>query len=388
MIGADLIIFGYHEYSIDPSELPTALMMLLKANIRAEQIGSGFAASAFEKRKIEALLGTRVKFKRSKMKGIGGFVIRNFRRGGVIAALLISLALAIISSELVWDVRIEGNSLYNAEEIISELNKAGLTVGKRWRSMELGKIENSALSESDKLSWININRRGTVAYVKVIEKKKHDTETKLGCSNVVASCDAVIEEISVINGVAKVKVGDTVKAGDLLISGVIPEELGGGFCYAEGVVRGRVSDAVSVFVSEKTEKKLVKKEHLNKIGLKLFNFSINILKSYRNFDNSYDIIESENKLSFLGRELPFSVITDRRIEYEAYAVVLRRDELAAIASSRMRDMLLKRTEEATLLRASTSGRFVEGGYESVTDIVCIENIAKDVPFEYSANDFK
>ena len=82
------------------------------------------------------------------------------------------------------------------------------------------------------------------------------------------------------------------------------------------------------------------------------------------------------------------MITDHLIEYETFEVRLCRDELAAIASSRMRDMLLKRTEEATLLRASTSGRFVEGGYESVTDIVCIENIAKDVPFEYSANDFK
>lgn len=385
MIGAELFIFGYHVYSVAPSDTPLALMLLMKNNIHAVQIEAGFAASMLEKRKIEALLGTRVKFKRSEMKGVGGMLVSVFRRGGVIAALLMCFALAIISSELVWDVRIEGNTLYSDAEIISELSEAGLTVGKRWRSADLGKIENTALLESDRLSWININRRGTVAYVKVIEKKEHNANTKLGYSNVVASCDAVIEEISVISGVARVKVGDTVRAGDLLISGVINEEYGGGFCYAEGVVRGRVSDTVSVFVSENSEKKQVVNEYLSRIGVKIFNFSINIFKSYRNFNISYDIIESEKKLTFLGRELPFSVITEHRVEYETRGIRLSRDELASIASARMRDMLLGRTEEATLLRAATSGRFTEGGYESVTKIVCIENIAKDVPFEYSAS---
>ena len=43
-----------------------------------------------------------------------------------------------------------------------------------------------------------------------------------------------------------VKVGDVVKKGDLLISGVLPLELGGGFCTAQGEVKGRVADRVEV----------------------------------------------------------------------------------------------------------------------------------------------
>ena len=385
MIPADMYFFGYHEYTVDPCDLKCALELLLRNNIPAIQYRSGFIASALKKKEIESLLATRVKFSRSKVKGLGGLIVNSLGKIGLISALMAITLLFLLSGDIIWDIRVDGNDRITDEEIISELSSSGLEVGKRWSYTDLGMIETDLLLDSDNLSWVNINRRGTVAYVKVIEKTVFQTEIKEGYSNIVASCDAVIEEISVINGVPKVKVGDSVKAGDLLISGVLPAELGGDFCYAEGIVLGRVSDSVSVFVPEVDEKKLIKDRILSEIQLKIFNFQINIFKSYRNFELSYDIIENEKDFSFLGKRLPFS-LNKRYCElYETAEEKLSRDELIKRATEKMRLELLKRTSESTLTRASSSGNFINGGYEIKTDIVCIENITKDVPFEYSAN---
>ena len=43
-------------------------------------------------------------------------------------------------------------------------------------------------------------------------------------SNIVASVDCVIDEVTVVKGVSLVKPGDVVKKGDLLISGVTMDE--------------------------------------------------------------------------------------------------------------------------------------------------------------------
>ena len=129
------------------------------------------------------------------------------------------------------------------------------------------------MAKSTAVAWLNINRRGTVAYVTVLEKEVHGQEVKEGYSNVVAACDAVIEEISVVRGVACVKVGDSVKKGDLLISGVLPEEQGGGFCYAEGEIFGRVSESISVSVDEYKIKKTEKNSEIAHLDIKIFGFS-------------------------------------------------------------------------------------------------------------------
>ena len=112
-----------------------------------------------------------------------------------------------------WDIRIEGCDESYSDEIRKELTACGFSVGSSWSETDLGELEIEFLSKSQNVSWLNINRRGTVAYVTVLEKQVHEEEKKEGYSNIIAECDAIIEEITVIHGVASVKVGDSVKKG-------------------------------------------------------------------------------------------------------------------------------------------------------------------------------
>ena len=51
----------------------------------------------------------------------------------------------------------------------------------------------------------------------------------------------------------------------------------------------------------------------------------------------------------------------------------------------MGELISERTSDATLLKLSTEGFFSDGFYKMQTDIVCVEDITKDAPFDYSAN---
>lgn len=379
-------IWGYVEYSVEREDVSTVIELLLRAEIGAVQKDAVVVVNAKNAREVDALLDTRVKFSRSEVKGIRGIFCKSIKCYGALLAIAFSMALLFLSSKVVWSVRIEGNAIYSEREIIEELESCGLSLGERWSKIDTGRIEGELLSKSDSISWLNINRRGSVAYVKVIEKTVFEENENIGYTNVVAKCDAIIEEITVVSGVAKVQVGESVKKGDLLISGVIPRELGGGFCYAEGVVKGRVSDVISVNVADSYEEKCFKESSLKGISLSFFNFPINIFKSYRNLDIECDIIENKEQVSFCKKTLPFEIIKSYRLPYEIKTRRLSEEEMISIASDRITDVLASRFEESLLLKISTKGEFEKNGYKMQTEFVCIEDIMENVPFEISAGE--
>ena len=215
----------------------------------------------------------------------------------------------------------------------------------------------------------------------MIEKITHDApEKKEGFSNVVASSDAVIEEITVIHGTAMVKAGDSVKKGDFLISGVIPTELGGGFCYAEGIVIGRISDSVEVAVSNVKEVKEEKEPKIFSFSVKIFGFSIKIFKINKKISSECDIIDKKDRVTAFKKDLPITVYKSYAVPYEIKSIRLAPDEVTAEATRKMSDLLNERLSGATLVRISTDGRFADSVYSMVSNFVCLENIATDLPF--------
>ena len=225
MIRPDYLLLGYKIVTVQTNDIARAAAILLKGNVSVRFLGNKIYATARKTRKIISLLDTRVKYSVSELKGLSGFIYRNRKRWGAFCAIFLTAVILLFSGNLVWDVRIEGCESGNEEQIIRELSECGLSVGTSWSRTDTAKIEVKMLETSDYVSWVNINRRGTVAYVSVVDKITHELpEKKDGYSNVVAACDAVIEEVTVEKGIAVVKAGDTVKKGDLLISGIIPSK--------------------------------------------------------------------------------------------------------------------------------------------------------------------
>ena len=377
MVRADLFLLGYFRISIAAEDKRLVSDIFLKREISVTiRRDNTFIIPYRQKNRIEQLLSGRVSYEISEPLGLYGALVRNKKRYGAFLGIFFVAALFFLSSRIVWDVRIEGEYEGDEKEILAELSEAGLSVGRLWSRLDTAEIEMNTLEISDKIGWLNINRRGTVAYVVISEKDIHAPNVKPeGYANIVAARDCVIEEIIVKNGYATVKKGESVRKGDVLISGVIPTELGGGFCYAEGEVIGSYPEKISISVSEeKTEKHYAKKELCNS-AVNFFGININIFKKTRQSEALCDIIKEKEQLTFVKR-LPITVEKTYCLPYEIKSISLSREEMTALASEKLAEALTEFLKDKEAKRLITSGEFFEGGYRMVCDTVVSSDVTE------------
>ena len=378
----DSLFFGYCEFKFNKTDRAKIVNLLLENCVSREIYEDVFCVNLRERKKIEKLLAGKVEFTVSAPRGVLPFLYSFKKRFGLLFGLLISIFLVLFSSHLVWDVRIEGVEKEEGELIKQELSELGFSVGQRWSLIDKSEIETEMLIKSDLVSWININRRGSVAYVSVISKITHEEEVYRGYSNVVATKNAIIEEITVKKGVALVKAGETVKAGQVLISGVIPKELGGGFCYADGEVLGRYSETKTIEVDRVYTEKIEINSDLKSLSVNFFDFSIKLLEKYRNYTGECDIIKEKCNLNLFGVDLPFSVFKEKIVFYENVQACHEDAEMIRLANSKMREEINSENKDATLLRIKTYGELTERGYKLKADFVSSSEIGMHLGFEY------
>ena len=381
-IRPDHILFGYFFITFPEDTTLEVASRLLKHGISAKISNNTLLLPARLYKNIDSIL-SGIEYTKSKMLGLYGHIFAVRKRYGAMLAILLSGILFFFLNSLVWDVRIEGCEAGREDAIISELESAGLFVGARWRQIDKGIIEARLLADSSEVSWVNINRRGTVAYVKVIDKVEHDVELHpQGYANIVATRDAIIEEITVKRGVAMVKVGESVRKGQILISGVIPTEQGGGYCYAEGIVKGRFTDVISASVPPTVTEREYTDAKIGEFSLKIFSFSINILKIYGNSVESCDIIEGTKDFNVLGVRLPISAEYSELRRYAEHERRLTSAELTELAADELHKRLLDALSSSELVSVSTDGEFTDAGYEMRAHAVVRSDIGTAREFDF------
>lgn len=388
MLRPDYLLFGYRLLMVDENKTATAVSILLRNGISSViKLGGVIAVKERDVQNIENIFSGRIDCSISKPLGLYGKwkCVRN--KPAVLLGLLLSVIIILLSSQIVWDIRVEGNDMLADAEITYRLSNAGLSIGDFWRTKDLARVENQFLSKYRDVAWININRRGTVIYVKISENENQYQENDEGLiqfSNILSERDAVIEEIHLISGSTVVKPGDTVKTGDPLIIGTLSNSADAKFCRAQGTIKGRISDTVNVSVEREYEKKSIKGQRIVSVKIKVFNFFINIFKTYGNLTDNCDIIEDEKEYSLVGgAKLPISVVLEYTPIYETETVTLTDEELVDIASDRLRLATITRIAEADLVRLSTKGQFTDTGYTMSNDIIYVIDIGSERAFDIS-----
>ncbi|MBR2650657.1 MAG: sporulation protein YqfD [Clostridia bacterium] len=208
MVRIDRLLLGYVTVSFGEDIRTEVMNALIGASLSASFTDKAFFdVSLFMlPRYKKALSHLQVSF--SEVRGLSGFLFSLRKRYGIISALLLLAVYYLFVSRYVWDVRIEGNREVSQYEIIDELRCAGLYIGANWSTLSQDKVESALLETSDNIGWLNIYRRGSVAYVTVREKNiKSEIADKGGYSNIVAAEDCVIDSVNVVSGVAMVKAG-------------------------------------------------------------------------------------------------------------------------------------------------------------------------------------
>ena len=261
---------------------------------------------------------TQCKIKIKAKRGLPFLLNKYKKRKLFILLLFLILFLIFFSSQFVWNIEITEESGLTIENIMEDIQNAGLKIGTLKDDIDTKEIINKVRLQRNDIAWIGIELKGTNAIVKLVkaEEKPEIIDENEYC-NIVSDKNGVITKINAQDGTANVNIGDTVSVGDVLINGWMEGKYTGvRYVHAKGEVEARVWYTMNKTIEyTTTEKQYTGNEDIN-YGIKVNNFKINFPKGVSKF-NFYDTIETENKVKlFSNFYLPISVVKTTYKEYE------------------------------------------------------------------------
>jgi len=150
------------------------------------------------------------------------FVVMRVRKRKVFAAGLLFFCIALyILSSFVWFIEVSGNKKIETERILEVARKNGLEVGVPRSAFSSDSLKDKILRDIPELAWAGIHIRGTKVVIEVAEKTPIPSGDEQKPGDVWARANGKIEELLVLTGTARVKEGDYVHKGQILISGLV-----------------------------------------------------------------------------------------------------------------------------------------------------------------------
>ena len=137
------------------------------------------------------------------------------RPTALLAGVLVLLTLLYLSGSI-WSLQVSGTDQVAMERVLASAASAGLIVGARRSRISTDAVETAIMDQNPELAWVYVRFQGALAVIEVVEKTK---PTVVGPGDVVAAKDGVVQSLLILSGTPVTRIGQTVKAGDLLIAG-------------------------------------------------------------------------------------------------------------------------------------------------------------------------
>ena len=311
--------------------------------------------------------------------GVPSLFMRYRRRYGVFAGLLLFAAIIFFSGRVIWDIRIDGNERLSEEEVIGALRECGMSVGDLRREVDTASVENRVMIASDDISWMSINIIGTVAEVEIRESEVvPDEGESYAASNIVAARDGYIELFEDVRGKIVLEIGDYVREGELIVSGLYDSKTAGiRYTNARGRVLARVEREFCAEIPLKYDKKVYTGRTFTEKYLIFFEKEI---KFYGNSGNSYESCDTIDTVEYLdifsAGELPVGIRTVKHLEYTYESREREPDEALALAEYRLDIEMRGELRESELLRKRAVCEYTDDACILRYRVECIEDIAR------------
>jgi similar to stage IV sporulation protein len=171
----------------------------------------------FALRPVARGAGTRVRILRRH--GFPFVLGRVKRRPALIFGAVACVAFIVWATSHVWIIRVKISGPQNLDPRAVEAvaAEAGLRWGAGIGKVDLHKVEQRLQERIGEVSWAVVRLQGTRAVIEIVEKETPRPPSQVGCVNLVARRDGVIEEVVPFQGEPAVQKGDIVKAGSLLV---------------------------------------------------------------------------------------------------------------------------------------------------------------------------
>lgn len=301
-------------------------------------------------------------------------------------------ALIFYQSMFVTEIRIDGYGSISETEIRSVLSEAGVHEGMK-KQGDYSDARQLLYSRFARISWVSFHERGRMLEVSVAEsgddfiEKKHTSDKRP--VDIVASRSGIIEKVEPLNGSARVKRGDYVNKGSVVISGKYryqSSDYSRGdkfftmYSHAEGTVLARVPEHLTLYYE-----KYDRKKHTTGRSY----FGLTVKAGDRQFDTGLTgmgyraSVKKKHKVVDIVKPLPFAMYTYvvHEAELSDHPADMEKIKKNAEASAReyfrrelsgsemVTDLSIEYTESAGLIRADIFAEVIEEiGVEKVLKV--------------------
>ena len=198
-------------------------------------------------------------------------------------------------STYIWAVEVEVQQNIPPFEIRKQLNSIGIKPGITKASIDVKEIEKQLENMSSEILWLRVRIEGSTLKVIVEEKINPPQEQSYEYGNLVATMEGEIKRVYTFAGRAKVKSGQLVKAGDVVIEGIDGNEGGEYILPPRGIVIANTFYEKSMNVKINGTKLERSGEKDSDIYISIFGKKIYLKKAIKDFTH-YDKIELSGKI--------------------------------------------------------------------------------------------
>ena len=321
-------------------------------------------------------------------RGLPQFLSLFRQRYGFLVGVAGALLTVAILSGFILNIEITGNERVDDAVILQQLQRHGVRPGRYGPALDRRQIEQEILLENRDLAWMTINLRGTLVEVQVLETKPAPSRVdESGFYHIVAKADGIVTGIEPEQGDALVEKGDTVKKGDILISGTVtmepPKYSDLPSRYYQTHARGRVwartwRQITAVFPLE-TQMKVWTGREKRTAAINFFGTRMEFCGNSSISDGLCDKITSVRRAALPGGlELPVFLVSELYREYTLKTVCVERDaaiDLMKVALERHLTALVGETGQVVGVAYETR---VADGLIWVTAVgECLEEIGQE-----------
>lgn len=300
------------------------------------------------------------------------------RRVGLAFGILAFFVLIGVLGNFVWTIEVTGNSAVDKGQILDVLYEQGLKTGSYKGKLDAREIERKTMIEIDELSWIAVNITGSTVQVEVRERilaPDMFLDDDKAC-NIVARYTGQIQTIDVYDGQTQLKAGDTVLAGDLLVSGVIEDgKAQTRFVHARADIKARTEYKIEIEVPLQQVKRIFTGEEKTKTYLKILTQKVPLF--FGKDSALYESDESIDAVAPFGISTPFAVIKEHRRYYTQETVTYGQVECKEMAMAQLEEEEKLQLKGAQVLNKDVSGKIEREKYVLTAIYTCVMEIGKE-----------
>lgn len=331
---------------------------------------------------------TDVRLRITEKHGFPFWLILGRRRSLWAGGLAAFFLLIYLSSFYVWDISFDGNHRFTDEMLLHFMDTIPVQCGMRKKEISCGDLEKQIRNAFPEIGWVSAELTGTRLTVHVRENGilKAETGSDAPCE-LTAGSDGTVTKIIVRNGIVRVKAGDEVKTGDVLVSGKLPI-----YDDSETLVKTNLVHADAEVYAETTRTVTWKIPVVEEIragtGKKRMGVFFKFLDTEFCFlmpdlkkESSWELFMEESQLRFSKNfYLPvYGGILAAR-EYIPYEKVLTKSEVSDSADRYLNEYMQNLTEKGIqILGSDVKIERSESHWKIHGTLTVVEDIAKESP---------